>query len=173
MPKLEGIPFKEIEKLSKIFKENNLSELVIETDEFFIKFSSKDKHGLFTPVVGAIPSSAVVQAPTPGIEVQKHQVQSKPQEAKKSQQADAFDAPNYHKVVAPIRGTYYEAPAPGAEPFVKEGQHVNAGSTLCIVEAMKVMNEIKAPVTGKVVKIFKKNAEVVNQGDVLMVLEII
>jgi acetyl-CoA carboxylase biotin carboxyl carrier protein len=171
MAKLEGIPFKEIEKLSKIFKENNLSELVIETEEFSIKFSSKDHYGLFTPVVGAVTPSTVVQAPT--TEVQKPSVHPKPQEAKKSQQTDAFDAPNYHKVVSPIRGTYYEAPAPGAEPFVKEGQHVNAGATLCIVEAMKVMNEIKAPVTGKVVKIFKKNAEVVNQGDVLMVLEII
>ena len=176
MSKTEGIPFEELEKLSEIFKENNLSELVIETDDFSIKFSSRQHYGYSVPMVNfPTPFVAQTQAPShPEVTKPTHEpnthgskkVQAKPQ-------SDDFDSPNYHKVVSPISGTYYEAPSPGAEPFVKEGQHVNAGSTLCIVEAMKVMNEIKAPVTGKVVKIFKKNTDIVKPNDVLMVLEII
>src|SRR5215470_13108070 len=64
-----------------------------------------------------------------------------------------------HTVKSPIVGTFYESPAPGAPPFVKPGDHVQAGQVLCIIEAMKLMNEIEADVGGEVVKRIAANGQ--------------
>jgi acetyl-CoA carboxylase biotin carboxyl carrier protein len=76
-----------------------------------------------------------------------------------------------HVVKSPIVGTYYEAPNPGAAPFVKVGDHVNAGQVICIVEAMKLMNEIESDAGGKVTKIFMKNGQPVEYGQPLFVIQ--
>jgi acetyl-CoA carboxylase biotin carboxyl carrier protein len=70
-------------------------------------------------------------------------------------------------VKSPIVGTYYEAPSPGAPPFIKPGDHVTAGQVLCIVEAMKLMNEIESDVTGEVVKLLVANGQPVEYGQPL------
>ena len=70
-------------------------------------------------------------------------------------------------VKSPIVGTYYDAPSPGAEPFVKVGAHVDAGSTMCIVEAMKLMNEIESDISGEVLRIFVENGQPVEYGQPL------
>src|SRR5205823_1417597 len=75
------------------------------------------------------------------------------------------------RVEAPMVGTFYRAPQPGAPPFVEEGQPVGAGQTLCILEAMKLMNEVKADVDGIVRSILVENAEPVEFGQVLFELE--
>ncbi|MGC8870665.1 MAG: acetyl-CoA carboxylase biotin carboxyl carrier protein [Brevinematia bacterium] len=172
MEKKLSFPIDELEKLSQIFKENNLQELLIESDDFYIKLSKGVSNVLSSGVVLSTVSGGVVQG------VQQPQVKS-PQPTqvvsspKKQSVADEFsDETKYHKVKSPINGTLYRSPSPNAEPFVKEGEHINSGQTLCIVEAMKVMNEIKSPVSGKVVKILKNNAEVVKSGDVIMIIEI-
>ena len=72
-----------------------------------------------------------------------------------------------HIVRSPIVGTFYEAPTPGAPPFVKVGDPVEVGQVLCIVEAMKLMNEIEAEVSGEIVKIYVENAESVEFGQAL------
>jgi len=71
---------------------------------------------------------------------------------------------------SPMVGTFYRAPAPGAEPFVNKGDRVKEGATLCIVEAMKVMNEIKAEMEAEVLDVLVKNEEPVEYGQPLMVL---
>lgn len=71
-------------------------------------------------------------------------------------------------VASPLMGVFYEAPSPGAEPFVKAGQHVTAGDDLCIIEVMKIMNAIKAPCTGVVVEIGVVNGQTVASGEALM-----
>jgi acetyl-CoA carboxylase biotin carboxyl carrier protein len=76
-----------------------------------------------------------------------------------------------HVVKSPIVGTYYEAPNPGAPPFVKVGDHVNAGQVICIVEAMKLMNEIESDASGKVTKIFMQNGQPVEYGQPLFVIQ--
>lgn len=73
-------------------------------------------------------------------------------------------------VLAPMVGTFYQAPAPGAEPFVQVGARVKSGDTLCILEAMKLMNEIEAEMEGEVVDVAVKNGELVEFGQVLMTL---
>lgn len=72
-----------------------------------------------------------------------------------------------HLVKSPIVGTFYGSPSPGAEPFVKIGNHVDAGQTLCIVEAMKLMNEIESEVSGEVLRIFVENGQPVEYGQPL------
>ena len=71
-------------------------------------------------------------------------------------------------VTAPVVGVYYEGPAPGADPFIKVGQQVEKGQTLCILEAMKMMNEIEAPVSGQVVAIEAVPGELVSFGQTLV-----
>jgi acetyl-CoA carboxylase biotin carboxyl carrier protein len=72
-----------------------------------------------------------------------------------------------HLVKSPIVGTYYGSPSPGAEPFVKIGGYVETGQTLCIVEAMKLMNEIESDISGEVLRIFVENGQPVEYGQPL------
>lgn len=74
---------------------------------------------------------------------------------------------NWVKVDSPIVGTFYRKPSPDAEPFVKEGTQVKKGDTLCIVEAMKLMNEIESPVSGRVEKVCLTDGQVVEFGEIL------
>src|SRR4029077_18024293 len=85
--------------------------------------------------------------------------------------AAAPPAPNLMRIEAPMVGTFYRAPEPGKPPFVNEGDIVVAGQTLCILEAMKLMNEIKAEVEGQVKSILVDNAQPVEYGQVLFELE--
>ncbi len=75
-----------------------------------------------------------------------------------------------HQVRSPIVGTYYEAPSPGAPPFVKVGDQVTAGQVLCIIEAMKLMNEIESDVAGEIVKKFASNGQPVEYGQPLFAI---
>jgi acetyl-CoA carboxylase biotin carboxyl carrier protein len=75
-----------------------------------------------------------------------------------------------HNVKSPIVGTYYESPAPGAPPFVKVGDTVTQGQALCIVEAMKLMNEIESDVSGEIVKMLVSNGEPVEYGQPLFAI---
>jgi acetyl-CoA carboxylase biotin carboxyl carrier protein len=75
-----------------------------------------------------------------------------------------------HLVKSPIVGTYYEAPSPGAPPFIKPGDQVTSGQVLCIVEAMKLMNEIESDVTGEVVKLLVANGQPVEYGQPLFAI---
>ncbi len=77
----------------------------------------------------------------------------------------------YHEIKSPIVGTFYRAPSPDAEPYVKVGDIVQAGQVLCIVEAMKLMNEIESDINGKIVQILVENAQPVEYGQTLFLIE--
>jgi len=77
---------------------------------------------------------------------------------------------NLHPVSSPIVGTFYRAPNPDADPYVKVGEFVEQGQTLCIVEAMKLMNEIEADISGTVVKVLPENAQAVEYGESLFMV---
>ena len=83
---------------------------------------------------------------------------------------EAARAEDVHIVKSPIVGTFYAAPSPGAQPFVKVGDVVQPGQVLCIVEAMKLMNEIEADVGGEVVRVFVENGQPVEYGEPLFAL---
>lgn len=75
------------------------------------------------------------------------------------------------KVTAPMVGTFYRAPAPDAKPFIQEGARVEVGQVFCIIEAMKLMNEIKSEVSGKIVKILVSNGQAVEFGQPILVVD--
>ena len=79
--------------------------------------------------------------------------------------------PKLHEVRSPIVGTFYRAPAPDAEPYVEVGQEVSVGTVLCIVEAMKLMNEIESDVNGRIVQILVENGKPVEYNQVLFMIE--
>jgi acetyl-CoA carboxylase biotin carboxyl carrier protein len=81
-------------------------------------------------------------------------------------------AENQRLVTSPMVGTFYRAASPDSSPFVEEGDSVRKGQTMCIIEAMKMMNEIEADVSGRVVKVLCENARPVEYGQPLMVVEI-
>ena len=84
--------------------------------------------------------------------------------------APAADEPKGHQVKSPMVGTFYRAPGPDAKPFVEVGQAVKPGDTLCIIEAMKLLNEIEAEVAGAVKEILVENGQAVEYGQVLFVI---
>jgi acetyl-CoA carboxylase biotin carboxyl carrier protein len=96
--------------------------------------------------------------------------------ARLSKPSDPAAAPaisdNQRLVTSPMVGTFYRAPAPDAAPCVEEGSTVRKGQTLCIIEAMKMMNEIEAEMAGRIVRILCENAEAVEYGRPLMVIEV-
>jgi acetyl-CoA carboxylase biotin carboxyl carrier protein len=84
--------------------------------------------------------------------------------------AEPAEEAGLHIVKSPIVGTYYEAPSPGSPPFIKVGDEVSAGQVLCIVEAMKLMNEIESDVAGEVVKILVTNNQPIEYGQSLFAI---
>jgi len=77
---------------------------------------------------------------------------------------------NLHVIKSPIVGTFYSSPTPGADPFVRPGDHVDAGRVLCIIEAMKLMNEIETDVAGEVMRVFVENGQPVEYGEPLFAI---
>jgi acetyl-CoA carboxylase biotin carboxyl carrier protein len=89
----------------------------------------------------------------------------------KTDKEDAGLAPGQKAITSPMVGTFYRAPSPDAPPFVEVGQVIEVGKVVCIVEAMKLMNEIKSEIRGKVVRVAVENAEPVEFGQTLFVVE--
>ncbi len=143
-----------IEKLAKIISDNGLTEISLEDGEQAITIR-KD-----LPEVNMVASApaAVAAAPAP-------QAAAAPAEAK------AEAAPKGKAVTSPMVGTFYSAPSPDAEPFVEVGKTIAEGDVVCIIEAMKLMNEIKSEHSGKVTQICVKNGDPIEFGQVLMYVE--
>ena len=142
------VPWEEIEQLTKYLKEKGLTEITIETKEEKITVK-KDFQGIVT--------SSVVSG---GEKVQKKEVAH--EEQKKSP---------FYEVTSPMVGTFYAASSPGAEPFIKAGSKVKPGDVLCIIEAMKIMNELPSEVSGVVKEIVVKDNQTVEFGQILIRIE--
>lgn len=146
-----------IEKLAKIIADNDLTEISLEDGEQAITIR-KD-----LPEVNMVASApAVAAAPAP---VQAAPQASAPVSAAKEPEAKG------KAITSPMVGTFYAASSPEAAPFVEVGSTVNVGDVVCIIEAMKLMNEIKAEQAGKVTQICVKNGDPIEFGQVLMYVE--
>ena len=145
-----------IEKLAKIITDNGLTEISMEDGEQAITIR-KD----LPEVVMAPPAPPIVTAPsaqaTPAVQTV---------EAPKAE-----TEPQGKAITSPMVGTFYSAPSPDEPPFVEVGSEIAVGDVVCIIEAMKLMNDIKAEQAGKVVKICVKNGDPVEFGQVLMYIE--
>ena len=145
-----------IEKLAKIIADNGLTEISLEDGEQAITIR-KD-----LPEVNMVASSAPIAAPAPA--VQTPAAQSAPQQS-------AAPETKGKAITSPMVGTFYAASSPEANPFVEVGSTVGVGDVVCIIDAMKLMNEIKSEQAGKVVQICVKNGDPVEFGQVLMYVE--
>jgi acetyl-CoA carboxylase biotin carboxyl carrier protein len=155
----------QIEQLLAYMSEHNLEEFEFENGEVRIRLKKPSA----APVYAAAPPSRAYSAPE--IIVAGSQAPPAAGAAASAPAAHASAAPSasedLHLVKSPIVGTYYGAPSPGAEPFVKVGGFVETGQTLCIVEAMKLMNEIESDTSGEVLRVFVENGQPVEYGQPL------
>lgn len=142
-----------VQELADILDQAGLAELEYETEAVAIRLSR---------VSNTAP--AVAMAPAPAASLSAGSAPAEPA-------APANPADHQGAVTSPMVGTVYTAPEPGAAEFVTEGDMVKAGQTLFIVEAMKVMNPITAPAAGKVTKIFVQNAQPIEFGEALAIIE--
>ena len=145
-----------LEKLANIIYENDLSEITLEDDERALSLRREKQ---------------VVQAQNPVVlpATVTSQVLPVPESKKEEKQAA-----NVHKgppITSPMVGTFYAAPSPDDAPFVKVGDTVAIGQVICIIEAMKLMNEIEAEASGRIIEICVNNGDSVEFGQVLMYVE--
>ena len=150
---------RKVKKLIELLEESGLAELEITEGEESVRIS---RHMTGAPVQYAMPPMPYGMAPATAAAVGGGGA---------SNPASSMPEATGHKVLSPMVGTYYEAPAPGTPNFVKIGDQVQAGATLCIIEAMKMMNQIEADVAGKVVAALAKNGEPVEFGQALFIIE--
>lgn len=144
-----------IEKIAKILNDNQLSEIILEDGEEAITVRKE------LQIIQSAPQ-AVSCAVQPAVQAQAPVA---PKEEKQSSQ------PKGTAITSPMVGAFYASPAPGAKPFVKVGDVISAGQVVCIVEAMKLMNEIESDVSGKVTQICVEDGQSVEYGQVLMYVE--
>ncbi|MFB6355075.1 MAG: acetyl-CoA carboxylase biotin carboxyl carrier protein [bacterium] len=148
------IPWESIHTLGSVMNDAELEELEIEDEEYRIRLNRGGQ-----PVA----TSATVPSEAPGAE-------GEPSAAAEST-APSGSSEDWISIDSPMVGTFYEAPAPDADPFVEVGDHVNLDTTVCIIEAMKLMNEIEAECEGVIKEVCKDDAEPVSKGDTLFYVE--
>ena len=158
----------EIKELIKIIDETEISELNLESDG--VKVSIRKGPSVFAgvPVMAPAPQpSAIVQAAAqPSVQTS---VVEAPLAPPKTPEPVVLE--NTETIVSPMVGTFYQSPAPDAPPFVELGQQVKVGQTVCILEAMKLMNEIEAEVEGKIIQILVENGQPVEYGQPLFIIQ--
>jgi len=150
---------KEIKEIIALMNENNLNEIEIERDGLKLKLKkSAGGDGLVvSPGHYAVESIPAPKAATPP--------------AAPASSGSADSTKNNKDIKSPMVGTFYRAASPEAEAFVEVGQTVEVGQVVCIVEAMKLMNEIKSEVRGKITEVAVQNAEPVEFGQILFVVD--
>lgn len=148
--------FKELKEMVDLMNENGLAELEVERDGMKIKLKKAADNTVAIQPAYAIPSVPAVSRPV--VEAPVSAAAAKPAEPSKD---------HLKEIKSPMVGTFYRASSPEAAPFIEIGQTVEVGQVVCIVEAMKLMNEIKSEVRGKVVEICVDNGEPVEFGQVL------
>jgi len=169
--------YKEIQELIKLINKSNLTEFKMKDGDFELKIRTK-KYGrnksattvLTTPQQQIMPMQAAMPqafAPAPAAPAA-----DAPAPAPAADEAaSGEDATNYIEVKSPIVGTFYRSASPEKPPYVKVGDTIDKGSVVCIVEAMKLFNEIESEVSGKIVKVVVEDAQPVEYDQVLFLVD--
>ncbi len=169
--------FKEVQELIKLINKSNLSEFVMQDGDFKLTIRTKSyvKGKMKTPeVVMAAPQSVVqptFAAPAPAPAPAAEQPKKEAEEPKAAPQESAEDEGNYLEVKSPIVGTFYRSPSPDKPAYIKVGDSIAAGDVVCIVEAMKLFNEIESEISGKIVKVMVEDASPVQYDQVLFLVD--
>jgi acetyl-CoA carboxylase biotin carboxyl carrier protein len=148
---------RKVKKLIELLEESGIAEIEIKEGEESVRISRGGTQPIYQQ------PAMHYAAPPPAASAPAH-IAAAPVAAAAAPNSD-------HAVTAPMVGTYYASAAPGAKPFVDIGSEVKVGDTLCIIEAMKMMNQIESDRAGKVTSVLAKNGEPVEFGQVLFVIE--
>ncbi|HXN98727.1 MAG TPA: acetyl-CoA carboxylase biotin carboxyl carrier protein [Candidatus Acidoferrales bacterium] len=163
-PGTGGVDLQEVERLLEFMAKHGLEEFEYERSGFRIRLRKPFSQPTgFSRAISA-PEIVVAAANAPAHHAATAAAQSGREASGEAGRAGSEDV---HVVKSPIVGTFYAAPTVGGEPFVTVGSRVEAGQALCIIEAMKLMNEIESDVAGEVVKIFVENGQPVEYGEAL------
>jgi acetyl-CoA carboxylase biotin carboxyl carrier protein len=148
---------RKVKKLIELLEESGIAEIEIKEGEEAVRIS-RLPHGAFGMPLAPVPAPTAAPATIPAATAAPREETPRPR-------------PNEHVVTAPMVGTYYAASAPGAKSFVEIGDEVQVGQVLCIIEAMKMMNQIEADKAGRITSIMAKNGDPVEFGQPLFVIE--
>ncbi len=151
--------FNYIKKLVKLVEDSNISEIEVQENELRIK------------VTKTAPAPVYQTAMMPAMQQAAPAPRSTADQPRVAEAAATVPASNQHEVKSPIVGTFYRSSRPDADPFVKVGDKVTIGQTLCIIEAMKLMNEIESDVSGTITNILVENGRAVEYNQPLFVVE--
>ncbi|MFL6301231.1 MAG: acetyl-CoA carboxylase biotin carboxyl carrier protein [Terriglobales bacterium] len=157
---------KELKELIDFLVEKDITEFELERGDLKVRV----KRGAEPAIVHMAAPAPVAAAPAPVAAAMSPAAGAPPQAAAPAAPAEAAEEAGLHIVKSPIVGTYYEAPSPGSPPFIKVGDTVAVGQVLCIVEAMKLMNEIESDVAGEIVKMLVTNNQPVEYGQSLFAI---
>ena len=149
---------RKVKKLIELLEESGVAEIEIHEGEESVRISRMTPAMQTAPVLQAVAPQVVATPPASG------------SSRMTAEQASETVLPEGHAVTSPMVGTFYESPSPGAKPFVDVGQTVKTGDTLCIIEAMKMLNQIEADVDGKVTSRLVENGQPVEYGQSLFVI---
>ncbi|MDB4976355.1 MAG: Biotin carboxyl carrier protein of acetyl-CoA carboxylase [Myxococcaceae bacterium] len=152
------IDLKQLKELMRSLKQFEITELELEKNGERIKLS---RGGEVVHLAGQVSPGGYPSIPPPASAPPADSV------ASAAAAASAVDESQVHYITSPFVGTFYPAPTPGASPFVKVGSEIKPGQTLCIVEAMKLMNEIEADIAGTILEVLRENGKPVEYGDKL------
>lgn len=151
-----------VRRLIKIVNESQIAEIEIEED---------GKRVRVTRSVAAAAMLPAVQHVAAPVQIQAQADAGNAGQAPAVSQAPAAASAQYHEVRSPIVGTFYRSSSPEADPFVQVGQSVSVGDTLCIIEAMKIMNDIESDASGRVVKVLVENGQPVEYNQALFLID--
>jgi len=152
--------FKEILELIDKVSESGLGAVEVETSGVRLRIEGKPSEQVIVrEVAPAATHPTTIPVPQQAVEA----AQTTPGAIDKAEEPEE----DLHVITSPIVGTFYSSPNPEADPFVRVGDRINKGSVLCIVEAMKLMNEIESDVEGAIVKIFPQNGQPIEYGEKL------
>ncbi len=151
---------RKVKKLIELLEESGISELEINEGEESVRISRYSS----VPAPAQVNYAAAPPAPAPA-------AAEPPPAAAPAEESAGDELPSGHVVTSPMVGTFYSAPSPGAKAFVNVGDSVSEGDTVCIVEAMKILNQIETDASGTVKAILVDNAQPVEYGQPLMVIE--
>ncbi len=146
---------RKVKKLIELLEESDIAEIEIHEGEESVRISRASAFPVQTTQVAAAAPSAPAAAPAPTAA----EAEPEPEEI------------SGHQITSPMVGTFYRAASPGSKSFVEEGQHVSQGDTLCIIEAMKILNQIESDTSGVVKKILAENGQPIEYNQPLFIIE--
>jgi acetyl-CoA carboxylase biotin carboxyl carrier protein len=157
---IRGVDLGEVERLLAFMDRHGLEEFEYQRGPVHFRLKKANLHVATRPA--AAPAKAAAGAPSAA--------PAAAQATAAAKASEAAESADLHVIRSPIVGTFYSAPSPGADPFVTVGTRVATGQVLCIIEAMKLMNEIESDVAGEIVKVFIESGQPVEYGESLFAI---